>query len=97
VRLTWEDSRGEIRFAQGKCIDISEDGLRIESVTMIPAGARVMLNAERIKLAGSATARHGTRYGGRFTVGLELSQVAGEKTLAPIRESLGAAEQQHSI
>jgi hypothetical protein len=91
VRLTWEDVRGEIRFTQAKCIDISEGGLRVEALSMIPAGSRVSLNAEPIKLSGGATAKHVMRYGGKYTVGLELSQAAGEKTLAPIREALDSA------
>jgi hypothetical protein len=92
VGLTWKDPGGETRFAQGECIDISEGGLRVEALTMISTGARVMLNPEPIKLSAAATAKHVMRCGSRYTVGLELSQATG----STIRES-SAAENCHRL
>ena len=85
VRVSWEDQRGEARFAPARCIDVSESGMRLESPVPIPAGARVLLNAERIKLSGAATVRHVARYSGKYILGIELTQNAGEKTIAAIR------------
>jgi hypothetical protein len=84
VRLSWEDARGESRFTSAKCVDVCEVGLRIESPTAIPPGTMILLQAERIKLAGSATVKHVTRYGGKYLIGFELSQPAGEKTMAVV-------------
>ncbi len=86
VRLSWEDARGEARFAQAKCIDVSESGMRIESPVPIPSGTRIQLNAERIKLSGTATVKHAARYGSKYVLGIELAQIAGEKTAAAFRE-----------
>jgi hypothetical protein len=80
VRLSWEDARGEARFAHAKCVDVSESGMRIESPTPIPNGARIQLNAERIKLSGTATVKHSIRYGSKYVLGVELAQIAGETT-----------------
>jgi hypothetical protein len=86
VRLSWEDSRGETRFAHAKCIDVSESGMRIEAPVPVPSGTRILLNAERIKLSGAATVKHATRYSGKYIIGLELAQSANENTIAALRE-----------
>lgn len=85
VRLSWEDQRGENKFAPARCIDVSEGGMRLESPVAIPGGTRVLLHAERIKLSGAATVKHVARYSGKYILGVELAQSAGEKTLAAIR------------
>ena len=85
VRLSWENSRGESRFAHAKCIDVSENGMRIECPVPVESGTRILLNAERIKLSGAATVKHLTRYGGKYIVGVELAQSAAEKTIAALR------------
>jgi PilZ domain-containing protein len=74
IRIGWSDSSGETKYTQGKCVDISEGGLRIEVPVAIPAGTRLILNADRIKVSGSASVKAVTRRGGRFILGLELSQ-----------------------
>ena len=62
VRLSWEDPRGS-RFALGRCIDISETGLRVELPVTIPMHTAVLLTAERIGLSGSASVKHLARFG----------------------------------
>ena len=74
IQIGWSDASGEPKYTHGKCVDISEGGLRIEVPVAIPAGTRLMLNAERIKVSGSASVKAVTRHGGRFILGLELSQ-----------------------
>jgi hypothetical protein len=86
IRLSWEDERGQPRFVQSKCVDISERGLRVEAPQPIPVRTCVMLRAERINLSGSATVRHSERYGAKYLLGIELSQILHEKTLALVRE-----------
>src|SRR5271154_2187221 len=89
VRLAWEDAQGQTKHAQGQCIDISESGMRIEVNTSIAPRTRIMINAERIKVSGSATVKHVERYGSKYILGLELSETLREKTLAAIREPWG--------
>jgi|SRR5579863_6614398 len=86
IRLKWDDARGNARFVQGKCIDVSENGLRVEVPTRIEPGTRIFLNAERIKLSGAAAVKHVERSGARYILGLELSEKAQEKTLAALAE-----------
>jgi PilZ domain-containing protein len=74
VRLSWEDASGHPAYAQGKCIDISEGGLKIEIPCPIPLRGYVSWRADRIGLAGSASVRYVLRCGAKYTVGLELSQ-----------------------
>lgn len=85
IQISWE-SYGQTRFAQGKCLDISENGLRIEVPIPVPVRTSIVLRAERIQLSGSATVRYSTRYGAKYILGIEMSQVLQEKTLAAIRE-----------
>jgi hypothetical protein len=73
IRISWEE-RGQPRFALAKCIDISETGLRIESSHPVPHGTLIQLSAERIKLAGAATVKHSVRHGGKFLLGVQLTQ-----------------------
>ncbi len=89
VRLTWEDAQGQPRYTQAQCIDVSESGLRVQVNMPVAARTRLMLNAERIKLSGSASVKHVERYGSKYILGLELSEVLREKTLAAIREPWG--------
>jgi PilZ domain-containing protein len=87
IRLSWEDSAVP-RFASGKCLDISQGGLHVEITQEIPVGTRVMLSVEKLKLTGPAVVKHVARRGGKFDLGLELSQALHEQTLAAIRERL---------
>jgi hypothetical protein len=86
IRLSWEDERGQQKFVQSKCVDISESGLRVEAPQPIPLRTCLMLRAERINLSGAATVRHSQRYGSKYIIGIELSQVLHDKTLALVRE-----------
>src|SRR5882724_1255037 len=75
VQVSWQSPTGETRFAQAKCIDVSQGGLRIDVAHPVPARAVVSLRADRIKLAGSARVKYSSRHGARYIVGLELTQV----------------------
>jgi hypothetical protein len=85
IQIGWEAS-GQARFARGKCIDISESGVRMEVPVPVPMRANVSIHAEKIRLNGSATVRHVERYGSKYILGIEMSQVLQGKTLAAIRE-----------
>lgn len=83
VRISWED-QGQPHFAIGKCVEISETGLRIEILEKIRPGTRIQIAAERIKLAGSATVRHVTHKGAKYQLGLELTQFTLNNALAEL-------------
>jgi hypothetical protein len=84
VRLAWE-SGGETKFALGKCVDISEGGMRIEVLVPIPLQTALMMSADRIQLSGAATVRHLVPRRAKYLVGLELCGSLYGKALAAIR------------
>jgi len=86
--MSWDDGHGLSQYTHGKFIDVSEAGLQIEVPVSIPVRTNVALNAERIKLSGSAIVKHLVRRGSKYVVGLELSQLLREETLAAIRRPL---------
>jgi hypothetical protein len=90
VQVTWQDERGETRFAYAKCLDVSETGLRIEVPIAAPLGTYITLHAERINVRGTASVRNVSRNGQRFILGLELSaklrDVAFEKLTEPAND-----------
>ena len=68
VRIGWEE-HGEQRFAIGRCLDLSESGMRLEIAQPVTRGTRIMIAAEHIKFSGSGAIRHVLRVGGRYTLG----------------------------
>jgi PilZ domain len=86
IRIAWETS-GQAQFAIGKCVDVSEEGLLIESTQQVQPGVVILLNAERIKVAGSATVKHTMRRGGKYRIGLKLSQAVLAKTIEKLESS----------
>lgn len=86
VRISWEDAHGLSKYAVARCLDVSEDGMRIEVSEPIPVRCRISLHADQINLAGSATVKHVARHGSKCILGLELSQALREQTLSGIRE-----------
>ena len=84
IRICWESAAGETCHALGKCVDVSESGLCLETFAPIPEHAMVILKAEGIQASGSAQVRHVSRRGMRYRVGLELSNGLRERVLAEI-------------
>lgn len=81
IRISWENERGLTSHAKAKCLDISEEGLRIEVAEPIPIRSTVLLRADQINLGGSASVRHVTWRGCKYILGLNLTQ-ALEKPLS---------------
>ena len=85
VRISWEGAEGVPKYTQGKCLDVSEGGMRIEVSEAIPAHSRVLVQADRINLGGSASVKHVARQGSKYVVALELHQALRDLTLNSIR------------
>ena len=90
VRISWEDERGEIMYAAGKCVDISEAGLRIEVSEPVPMRTYVTLRADRINISGTAVVKHIARRSTRYILGLELSQQMRDQAFAKLLDSTTA-------
>jgi hypothetical protein len=86
IRISWEDNE-QPRFAMAKCIDLSQNGLRIEAPQPIRPGTVIQLCADRIKLTGSATVRHSDRHGSKYLLGVQLNQAVLDKTIAELEGS----------
>ncbi len=81
IRFSWEE-HGTPCFGAGRCIDLSADGLRIETTQAVRAGSPLQFCAERIQLSGSATVRRMERCGGKYLLGVQLPQSALAKAVA---------------
>lgn len=73
VRVSWQAADGLPCYVQGKCLDVSDSGLRIALLQPVPLRTIVSFNVEPLKVSGSASVRHVSRRGTRFVVGLELN------------------------
>jgi hypothetical protein len=87
ILLAWTDPDGSDRYARGKCRDVSEAGLRVDTVDMIPAQSYVNLRIEKWDLTTSARVRYSRRAGATNVVGLELTQKIRQQMLDSLRET----------
>jgi hypothetical protein len=83
IRICWEE-QGQQCFAAARCIDISEDGMRVEVAKAIQPGTRLLLSVERLKLAGAASVRRMDRTGGKYLLGLQLTQAMAAGRLSEL-------------
>lgn len=81
VSLSWVDSRGEPRFGQMKCLDISASGARIELPQALAARSAVSLRFDRIGFSCSGSVRHCVRCGIKYHIGIEFSAPIPERLL----------------
>ena len=90
LSVSWETSGGEVKYTNGKCIDFSEGGLRIEVTEPIPVRTYITLRAQRINLNGAATVRNVDRAGAKYILGVELSQSLHERAMEHLRDKVPA-------
>jgi hypothetical protein len=83
IRISWEE-HGQPRFAMAKCVDLSDSGLRIECPVPVRSGVMIQLAAERIRLAGAATVKHVVRNGSKYLLGVQLTQLMLNQTIAEL-------------
>ncbi len=85
VRLSWED-RGS-RFAQGRCLNLSEAGTRIELPVAIPLHASVSLSTNNVSVGGSASVKNVLRFGAKYLIGLQFNQSLPPKVRQSLRDT----------
>jgi PilZ domain len=73
VQVIWKDRQGVDRFINGRIINVSESGVRVELAEPLEKQIYVTLQCVSLGLHGSASVRSCTRKGVRYVVGLELS------------------------
>jgi hypothetical protein len=87
ILLAWTDPDGSDRYARGKCRDVSEAGLRVDTVDTIPAQSYVSLRIEKWDLTTSGRVRYSRRAGATNVIGLELSQRVRKQILDSLAET----------
>jgi hypothetical protein len=87
IRISWED-RGIPYFATARCIDLSEEGMRVEVGQPVSPGTMLMVAAENIKFAGAASVRRVDHHGAKYTLGLQLTQAIRAHKISEIEDHL---------
>jgi hypothetical protein len=87
VRLSWEDERGQVLYTSGRCVNVSDGGLRIEVPEWVPVRTNVTLRADRINVSGTAVVKHVSRRGTRFLLGLAISQQLRSQGLSKLLDT----------
>jgi len=72
LRLAWLDERGHIRSLTGRCIDVSRRRIHVEVPEHIPLDTRIMLRADGLNVAGSASVKYVTRCDRTFILVLDV-------------------------
>lgn len=72
VRLNW-DAGGEAKYAVTHTYDLSASGIKVQLMEAIERGTFVRVQADSLKLSGTAVVRNCTRKGGKFWMGLEFT------------------------
>src|SRR5579871_322541 len=77
VQISWLTRTGETKTIRAKCVDISEQGVRVECQEPLEFRSNVYIQAPAHGLMGNATVRYCRRAGMKHSVGLLFSSVAG--------------------
>ena len=78
VQVSWQTRSGEMKIIRAECIDLSEQGARIECEQPIDLQTNVYLQAPRYGLMGNASVRYCRRSGIKHIVGLLFSSAASQ-------------------
>jgi hypothetical protein len=73
IQIAWQDRSGVDRVIRGKCLDISESGMRAEVPESIDRQTYVTLQCPAFALHGRASVRTCARKGMKYILGLEFS------------------------
>ena len=72
VEITWEDIAGLPQHSQGRCLDFSAGGLRMELRDRVYVPARIKFRVLNSYLAGIALVRYCKRKGPKYVTGAEF-------------------------
>ena len=78
VKVSWQDRSGEIKMIQAKCLDLSDQGARIECIQPIEVRTNVYLQAPAFGLMGNASVRYCLRTATKHIVGLLFSSAVSQ-------------------
>lgn len=73
VQIIWKDRQGTDKFVQGRIVDVSEAGIRVEITEPLEKQTYVTLQSPGLGLHGTASVKSCARRGLKYSVGLEFS------------------------
>ena len=91
MEAVWQDPRGLIQKLKARCLDLSEEGARLETDSPVPARTRITINCLPFGSLGMASVRtcqrHSLKYwiGVEFTSSLALAVAARKRCLEEIQ------------
>jgi PilZ domain len=74
LQIGWDTESGEARFSQAKCLDVSDQGMRLETPQPIPVRSLIMIraNTRGLRIPGQGSVRYCIRSGQGYRVGVEF-------------------------
>ena len=72
VIVSWQDSRGQTRYAEARGLNMSSAGALVRVPEPIPVGSPVYMESKRMRLMANAVVRHCTERKSKFFIGLEF-------------------------
>jgi hypothetical protein len=73
IQIVWQDRTGADKFVNGKSLDISPSGMRVEVSEQIDKQTYVTVQCAALGVHGTASVRTCTRRGMKYILGLEFS------------------------
>ena len=70
--VSWLDSRGQARYAEGRGLNMSSAGALVRAPEAIPVGSPVYIESKQMRLMANAVVRHCTEQKSKFLIGLEF-------------------------
>jgi hypothetical protein len=72
VIVSWQDSRGQARYAEARGMNMSSAGALVRAPEPIPVGSPVYMESKQMRLMANAVVRHCTARKSKFFIGLEF-------------------------
>jgi hypothetical protein len=77
VALMWEEKPGMVRRLNGRCLDLSPSGMKIETSERLDVGRVVTVSSNEFGRMGHATVRYAQRDKMRCSIGLKFGAAFG--------------------
>jgi hypothetical protein len=79
ILLTWSED-GAVYHVRGQCLNISDNGLAVETFDVLPQHGTVNCAVLSLNLMATATVRHSQRRGLRRVAGLEFEELRSRQS-----------------
>jgi hypothetical protein len=73
MQVSWKDSRGQVQNLRTKCLDLSDEGARLETDAPIPPRTSISLQSARHGSLGMASVRSCVRHTLKYWIGVEFT------------------------